>query len=850
MTLTPGTKLGPYEIRSSLGAGGMGEVYRARDSRLGRDVAVKIMRAGWSGDPSRLHRFEQEARAAATLNHPNILAVFDVGQQGECPYIVSELLHGESLRVRLRAGLLQVSKAIEYALQIVRGLAAAHDHGISHRDLKPENIFLTRNDQAKILDFGLAKLTILEPEAIARVSADTTMELSTGQHTVLGTPGYMAPEQLRGAGSDTRSDLFSFGVVLYEMLSGHRPFGGKTTADAISAVLREDPPDLRTVRPEVPPMLERIVHHCLVKDPAARYQAARDVAFDLESLSALSSPPEVNVPAKKTRKFSLVSGVLLAASLLLVGLLIGRLRAPVVVPPRYRQLSFAHGIVTSARFAPDQRTVVYSSGPAGDFSELFSVTPDSLAPLNLGVKDADLAAISPSGEMLVIQKRRRLTDYASVGVLARGPMTGAAPRPILEDVQDADWGPDNQIAAAHTANGRFRLEYPIGHTMYETDGYISDVRVSPKGDLVAFADHPILGDTKGTVAVVDSAGRKHVLTPPQAGILGLSWDPAGKEIWFSGTESGIAAQLKSVSLTGHSRLLADTPGTLVINDVARDGRVLLRHESSRTITVASGPDHKEQDLTITDWTVVIAISPDGRRTLLEEEGTGSHAPDYDLYVRSTDGSPPVRVGEGFGQDLSPDGKWVLAARGQLFLIPVGPGKPRQITQDAIEHASARFLPGSKAVVFTGTEPGQKPRIYTQVIGADKPRAISPQGVKGMIPTADGKFVFGFSDAVSLYPVNSLGAPRAVPGIRPDDSIVSVFSDGGSVLVQPNSNRLPCEILRVNLADGRREPFTKIGPEDPLGILSIFFSTFTSDGKYYAYTYNRMLSELYIVSGLH
>jgi len=200
------------------------------------------MRAGWSGDPSRLRRFEQEARAAATLNHPNILAVFDVGQQGECPYIVSELLHGESLRVRLRAGLLQVSKAIEYALQIVRGLAAAHDHGISHRDLKPENIFLTRDDQAKILDFGLAKLTILEPEAIARVSADPTMELSTGQHTVLGTPGYMAPEQLRGAGSDTRSDLFSFGVVLYEMLSGHRPFGGKTTADAISAVLREDPP--------------------------------------------------------------------------------------------------------------------------------------------------------------------------------------------------------------------------------------------------------------------------------------------------------------------------------------------------------------------------------------------------------------------------------------------------------------------------------------------------------------------------------------------------------------------------------------------------------------------------------
>src|SRR5215472_6546765 len=387
-------------------------------------------------------------------------------------------------------------------------------------------------------------------------------------------------------------------------------------------------------------MLERIVHHCLVKDPVARYQAARDVAFDLESLSALSSPPEVNIPAKKIRKFSLVSGVLLAASLLLVGLLIAHLRAPVVVPPRYRQLSFAHGIVRSARFAPDRRTVVYTSGRAGDVTELFSVTPDSLAPLNLGLKDADLAAISPSGEMLVIQKRRRLASWTVVGVLARVPMTGAAPRPILENVQDADWGPDKQIAAARTANGRFRLEYPIGHTIYETDGYISDVRVSPKGDLVAFADHPAFGDNGGTVAVVDSAGRKHVLTAPQQSILGLSWDPAGKEVWFSGTESGLAAQLKSLSLTGHSRLLVDAPGSLVINDVARDGTVLLRHESSRFITVAYGPDHKEQDMTVRDWTLGIAISPDGRQTLLEEEGTGSH-PGNDLYVRSTDGSPPV-----------------------------------------------------------------------------------------------------------------------------------------------------------------------------------------------------------------
>jgi eukaryotic-like serine/threonine-protein kinase len=699
--LTPGTKLGPYEILSPLGAGGMGEVYRARDSRLGREVALKILPVGYSADPDRLRRFEQEARATAALNHPNILAVFDVGRQEGSPYIVSELLEGESLRTRLHAGPLPMRKAVEYALQIIRGLAAAHDRGIFHRDLKPENIFITRDGHAKILDFGLAKLTLPEPGTAAGLSA--TLDSATGRGALLGTVGYMSPEQVRGATIDARSDLFSFGVVLYEMLSGRRAFRGETTADTISAILREDPPELTTTGRDVPPILERIVQHCMEKDPAVRFQSARDIAFNLESLSTVSSSLLPALRTDKARKTWRVPGLLCAAALmiLLAGLLIGRLGTPAPVPPQYHQLTFVREAVSSARFAPDQRTVVYSSARTGDTAELFSVTPDSLAPSSLGLTDTDIVAISPAGEMLVIQQRRQLNAFARVGLLARAPLTGAAPRPILGDVQDADWGPDNQIAVTHFAGGRYRLEYPIGHVLYETSGYVSDVRISPKGDVLAFVDHPVFGDNGGTITVVDSSGRKRSLGAPQAEILGLAWAPSGKEVWFSGSDAGISAQLKSADLSGRVRLVLRVPGILVIHDIAHNGRVLLRHESARTVSMALGPaQNQERDLTIVDWTLVEAISPDGREVLLEEEGTGSR-PGYDIYVRPTDGSPPVRIGEGHPDAFSPDSKWVLASRGDLFLVPLGPGERQQITHDSIDHADARFLPNGKGVVFTG-----------------------------------------------------------------------------------------------------------------------------------------------------
>ena len=297
MALTSGTKLGPYEIQSSIGAGGMGEVYRAHDSRLERTVAVKVLPTSFSADRDRLQRFAQEARAAAALNHPGILSIFDIGddQQG-APYVVSELLEGETLRDRLRSGPLSSRKTIEYALQVARGLAAAHERGIVHRDLKPENLFLTNDGRVKILDFGLAKLT--RPEATPDSADAPTMQPGTEPGLIMGTVGYMSPEQVRGKPADARSDIFAFGAILYEMISGKRAFHGETPADTMSAILKEEVPELSETARNVPPGLERIVRHCLEKNPAQRFHSASDIAFDLEALTEISSNHEIRRPSR------------------------------------------------------------------------------------------------------------------------------------------------------------------------------------------------------------------------------------------------------------------------------------------------------------------------------------------------------------------------------------------------------------------------------------------------------------------------------------------------------------------------------------------------------------------------
>jgi hypothetical protein len=543
MTLAAGTRLGPYEVLSQLGAGGMGEVYKAKDPRLGREVAIKVLPASFAQDADRLKRFEQEARAAGVLNHPNITAVYDFGSHEGAPYIVTELLEGETLRSRLGPGAIPVRKAIDYAVQLAKGLAAAHEKGIVHRDLKPENVFLTRDGRLKILDFGLAKLKSEREE-----SGQTDLQTVSGgtqPGVVLGTMGYMAPEQVRGKTADKRSDLFAFGTILYEMLSGQRAFRGDTAADTITAILSKEPPDLSQTNREIHPGLDRIVRHCLEKNPEERFESARDLAFDLEALSTVSAPSAATgvhaLPAGPSRRpwALLATAAVIGAAIAAPFVYSAGKKAGFVQPPSFRQITFSRGEVASSLFAPDGQTILYSASWEGKPIEIFINRPESPESRPFGLADAEVLSVSKTGEMAVSLNRRQTQAFIRSGRLARISIAGGAPRDILDDVQWADWSPDGKdLVVVRDAGSRNRLEFPIGKVLFETSGWISHPRMSPRGDVIAFIDHPSPGDDGGAVAMVDLAGKKTTLTPVYATAQGLAWPPDGREIWYTAASTG------------------------------------------------------------------------------------------------------------------------------------------------------------------------------------------------------------------------------------------------------------------------------------------------------------------------
>ena len=443
MAITPGTRLGPYEILAPIGAGGMGEVYRAKDPRLGRDVAIKVLPSSFSADTERLRRFEQEARAAGLLNHPNITAVYDIGTENQAPYVVTELLEGETLRGALAGGKLSARKAVDYALQIAHGLAAAHEKGIVHRDLKPENLFVTKDGRIKILDFGLAKLTHTERQE--QISDLPTAPAMTGPGVSVGTPSYMSPEQVRCDGIDHRSDIFSFGTILYEMLCGDRPFHGGTSVEKMNAILKEDPPELDGISGSGPAGLRRIVEHCLEKSPQGRFQSARDLAFDLEGLSGVGAEKTLGAGADRSR-----------------------VRAE---HPVYRRLTFRRGAIVAARFSPDAQTILYSARWEGAPRETYQMRLESPESRPFELANVLLCGVSSTGEMAVVLDAERTIGKAPRGVLARMPLAGGAPRELLEDVKSADWSPDgSNLAVVRVVGGRDRLDFPIGTTLYEPTG--------------------------------------------------------------------------------------------------------------------------------------------------------------------------------------------------------------------------------------------------------------------------------------------------------------------------------------------------------------------------------------------
>src|SRR5437870_4818511 len=611
----PGDTLGGYRVWDWVGRGGMGEVYRARDTRLKRDVAIKVLPQAFAADRERLRRFEQETRSAAALNHPNIISVHDMGTVDGSPYIVSELLDGQNLREVLRQGAVPARKALDYAVQAARGLAAAHDIGIVHRDLKPENLFITKDGQLKILDFGLAKLTRSDQLAPDSSSGDARPQTEAGR--VFGTVGYMSPEQVRGQGADHRSDIFSFGSILYELFSGKRAFSGDSPADTMSAILHQDPPELTRATPPVNPAVDHTIRHCLEKNPLERYQSAHDLAFHLQVAAeglfpkAEASPADHSLFRHRWVLPLVIALVLVAASL---PFLTFRLLAKHEIPA-YKRLTFRSGSVGTARFSSDGRTIIYGAAWEGNPSEIFVSRVDSSEARPLGIGPSELLSVSRNGELAVLL-RPRFNPVQAFGTLATVPLEGGTPREIAENVTSADWAPDGSGLAIVRAYKK--LEYPIGKVLFQSAGLLSHPRFSPDGKSIAFIDHPP-ATTIGSLVICDTKGKARILASGFASANGVAWAPDGRVIWFSGVRGGIEQQLLAVSREGKERLVTREIGSITVHDVAQDGRVLFTRDDFRTgMKVLVPHSTEERDLSWFDVSVMGAISADGEMVAFSE----------------------------------------------------------------------------------------------------------------------------------------------------------------------------------------------------------------------------------------
>jgi serine/threonine protein kinase len=829
----------------------MGEVYRAVDPRLRREVAIKILPTGLAGDAARLRRFEQEALAAASLNHPNILAVYDIGVHDDAPYIVSELLEGGTLRQTLSSGASPVRKVLDYAVQIANGLAAAHDKGIVHRDLKPENLFVTRDGRVKILDFGLAKLTQKE-SAPSHVTNLLTAAPDTEPGMIVGTVGYMSPEQVRGEQADHRSDIFSFALVLYELLAGRRAFAAPSAIETMNAILTLDPPDL--VRPDgiVPPALDRVIRRCLEKSPEQRFQSARDLAFNLQALSSdsdarIATPPTAATRLSRSRSRALAAVVI--GLLVVVAAGAGFLTASRLAQsplPTYTRLTFRRGTVRSARFAPDGQTVVYSAAWQGQPVELFSTLPGSSQPRGLG-SGLTILSMSSSGEMAL-----RLAN----GTLARAPLAGGAPREIVEGVTHADWSPDAQtLAIVRAAGGRTRLEFPAGTVLYETAGQISNIAVAPDAASIAFVESPPGIGPMLSVRIVDRRQAHKTLSDGWRSVQGMAWSSRGDEVWFAASKSSNGAgAVFGVTPNGRIREVVKLPGEVALYDVRRDGKVLLGRVDSRLEASGLAPgDARERDISWFDFNGLSDLSADGRTIVITEDGANG----LKVYVRKFDGSPAVELGEGGSFGFSPDERSMLVQTMNppgLGVLPVGPGEPRYIPHQGFDgYLWANWFPDGKRILFAGSETGHRLRLYVENLDGSGRRAIAPEGtfiITGSHAIApDGTRVAAVERGqVMLYPVDDGGAPVPVPGLARGD-VPSRWSPDGRFLYVYRQDELPTRVYRVDVATGRKELWRTIGPSDPAGVTGLGHLIFTHDGGAYIYNYSRVLSDLYMVEGM-
>jgi eukaryotic-like serine/threonine-protein kinase len=866
MAIHSGTRLGPYEILSAIGAGGMGEVYKALDTRLDRTVAIKVLPEHLADKPELRERFEREARTIGSLNHPHICSLYDIGCQDGIDFLVMEYLEGETLATRLLKGPLPLDQLLGYAIEISDALDKAHRKGVTHRDLKPGNVMLTKNG-TKLLDFGLAKLRqTAAPADVLFSQIPTLRETPTVEGTILGTLQYMAPEQVEGKVDeiDGRTDIFAFGAVVYEMATGKKAFEAKSTASLIARILEHDPPPMSTLQPLTPSVLDRVVKRCLAKDPEGRFHSAHDLSFAL-AMSGGSEPAPlatVTSPSGLSRR-QILKGGAAALGLFGGGLGVGALvrRSNSVTTPSYQRVTFRQGLIRTARFAPDYQTILYGALWDGDVCRVYSVRPDSPESAPLDLPPAAPLAVSTSGE-LALALGTHFRGVMPYGTLARVPLVGGAPRELLEEVKYADWSPDGtELAVVRRVEGREQLEFPLGNVVAEPSvpgGGFSFPRVAADGNRVAFFELTRATGLNGSVGIADRrAGQKRIISRQYFNVFGLAWK--GDEIWFTAADERplFRDAIHAVTADGTARVVGRVPGNVSLHEVAPGGRILMARTADRVgIAIQAPGDTLERDLSWLDASLLADISRDGSTLLFTEGGVGG-GPQGSVYLRSTAGSRAVRLGDGRAVALSPDGRWAISAAYSgsstspyLDLLPTGPGQPRRIERQGLSfsYPYARWLlDGRRAVVYAQEEDGD-PRLYVFDFESGRRDAITPEGVtvaSSWLVSPNGTAVAVPSGLdVQIYPIGG-GEPRAVPRLT-SEALLAWIQDG--LLVSDDPSGSLGRVFQINPASGQRQIWRDLQPRDPAGIMIMFSLVVMPDGRSYGYSWSRALSDLYLVDG--
>jgi len=876
MILEAGARFGPYEIVAPLGAGGMGEVYKARDTRLDRTVAIKILPADMAADEQRRERFRREARAISSLTHAHICTLHDIGDQDGVDFLVMEYLSGETLAHRLLRGALPLEDVLRIAIQLADALDTAHRAGLTHRDLKPANVMLTASG-AKVLDFGLAKwhTTEVDSRISAAQAAITAPPTLTQVGTVVGTIQYMAPEQVEGKSADARSDLFALGAIIYEMTTGRKAFEGTSATSVMAAILTSEPPRMTTLQPVTPRELERVVKKCLAKDSSRRWQSASDLRDELkwigEDLAARAEAPQPPPPSTAKRAStalhgpwpSWLIGAVSGAAMGVIALLaldrwigpFGVLQHPLTQPPSFRQLTFRRGVVHAARFAPDGRTIVYAAAWDGPPFALYTTRIEAPESRRIDLPPAGLLALSSSGELAISNQCQWVNGPSECrGTLARVPLTGGLPREVLEGVESVDWLANGELAAIRRTPRGFQLEIPIGTVVHQiSTGFMGHLRISPTGDLAAFEEQTSGPEPGAAILVVDRKGQARALASGLSYVNGLAWSPDAREIWFSASSLHLTAyRLEAVTLDGHRRLIDATANNQLL-DVARDGRVLMARRTVRAEVIARGSNW-ERNLSWFDFTIADALSRDGKRLLFSERGAAAEG-GFKLYIRDTDGSPPIKLGDGFGLAVSPDGKSAVArtapsaGQTQLTVFPIGLGQVQSLDRANLnQHDNASFLPDGKSIVFAAREVNHPFRTYTQTIdGQPSLVAHEPGGIWSRLSPDGSSFVSERPDGSRWLTSLTPTASRPLT-LAPEEYAIDWSTDGSSLFVG-NEHDAQLTISRIELRSGQRVAVKSIAVPDPAGFTSFWGVFISPDAQTTVFNFSRVLADVFIVDGL-